>query len=218
MILHLPRCWNDRDWDFIQRPESLVLDNWHARFSPLITKWQRAPSIIGGSQSCWWCGDCCWNCPASLSARTLSLASGGSCSMGVLSSWWLGIHRRLDSSGNFRRFLVIRWRTSQLGAWVSFENSGLVDFLSFSIFFTRALLSHKSSMGAKGICCVLHEKGHQSCYAEQSICFCAVRVQHCVIPLKVRVQKRDNGRNIVVLKYLQKVSLDKYWVIVEIEF
>jgi hypothetical protein len=37
-----------------------------------------------------------------------SLASGGSCSMGVLSSWWLGIHRRLDSSGNFWRFLVMR--------------------------------------------------------------------------------------------------------------
>jgi hypothetical protein len=40
----------------------------------------------------------------------------------------------------------------------------------------------------------------------------------CVIPLKVRVQKRDNGRNNVVLKYLQKVSLDKYSMIVEIEF
>jgi hypothetical protein len=28
--------------------------------------------------------------------------------------------------------------------------------------------------------------------------------QRCVLPLKVRVQKRDNGRSIMVLKYLLK--------------
>jgi hypothetical protein len=50
-------------------------------------------SMSSGSKSCWWCDDCCWNHPTSLSARTLSRASGGSCSMGVLLSWWLGIHR-----------------------------------------------------------------------------------------------------------------------------
>jgi hypothetical protein len=58
-----------------------------------------------------------------------------------------------------------------------------------------------------------HSTGHGSCVWHTSIAMC------CVIPLKVRVQKRDNGRNIVVLKYLQKkVSLDKYLMIVEIEF
>jgi hypothetical protein len=42
----------------------------------------------------------------------------------------------------------VRW-TSQLGDRVSFGNSGLVDFLSFSTFFTSASLPHKSSIGAK---------------------------------------------------------------------
>jgi hypothetical protein len=71
----------------------------------LITKWQLAPSVIGGLMSCWWFGDCCWNCHANLLAWTLSLASGGSCSLGVLcclgglgsTGYWLPLGMTGDS-------------------------------------------------------------------------------------------------------------------------